>query len=106
MRVLALAAAAFMVSAMPAMASTDAQAGGVTGEMKPGEPMSRTGRSPGPPLDRGPATAEADRAFMSGGMVLEGAPGAPAPPPMAVPESAERSIERMRRGMEPGEAKR
>ena len=36
------------------------------------------------PLDRGPFTPEANRAFMGGGVILEGAPGAPAPPPSAV----------------------
>ncbi len=31
------------------------------------------------PLDNGPFTAEASRAYQGGGMVLEGAPGAPPP---------------------------
>jgi hypothetical protein len=36
-------------------------------------------RSHGTPLDRGPFTAEANRAYQGGGMMLEGAPGEPAP---------------------------
>jgi hypothetical protein len=31
------------------------------------------------PLDRGPFTPEASRAYQGGGVILEGAPGAPAP---------------------------
>lgn len=37
------------------------------------------------PLDRGPFTPEANRAYMGGGVVLQGAPGAPAPTPEATP---------------------
>lgn len=33
------------------------------------------------PLDRGPFTPEASRAYNGGGMVLEGPPGTPAPAP-------------------------
>lgn len=32
------------------------------------------------PIDNGPFTPEANRAYMGGGVILEGAPGAPAPP--------------------------
>lgn len=46
-----------------------------------------SGRSPGAPLDRGPYTSEANRAYMGGGVVLEGAPGVGAPMPQAVPNS-------------------
>jgi hypothetical protein len=42
-------------------------------------------RSPGPPIDRGPRTPEANRAFMGGGVVLEGVPGGPTPIPQALP---------------------
>ncbi len=35
------------------------------------------------PVDHGPFTPEANRAYNGGGAVLEGAPGAPAPPPSA-----------------------
>jgi hypothetical protein len=37
------------------------------------------------PLDRGPFTPEASRAYQGGGMILEGAPGAPAPKPEPTP---------------------
>jgi hypothetical protein len=40
-------------------------------------------RSNGVPLDRGPFTPEASSAYQGGGMILQGAPGAP--PPMAEP---------------------
>lgn len=68
MRVLTLGAA-LLLAAAPAMANlTDG--------------VSTTGRSPGPPLDQGPASAATDRAYSGGGAVLEGAPGAPAPAPL------------------------
>jgi len=47
-------------------------------------------RNPERPLDRGPFTPEASRAFRGGGVVLEGPPGAPAPPPQALPPSPPR----------------
>ena len=37
------------------------------------------------PLDRGPYTPQASGAFNGGGVVLQGAPGAPAPAPQALP---------------------
>src|SRR4051794_2610308 len=37
------------------------------------------------PLDRGPFTPEANRAYNGGGVILEGAPGAPAPEPRPLP---------------------
>jgi hypothetical protein len=39
-------------------------------------------RSPGPPLDLGPRTPDANAAHRGGGVILEGPPGAPAPPVM------------------------
>lgn len=41
----------------------------------------RPASSPGTPLDRGPFTPEANRAYQGGGVILQGAPGAPAPTP-------------------------
>ncbi len=41
--------------------------------------------SPGTPLDRGPFTPEANRAYQGGGIILQGAPGAPAPMPAPTP---------------------
>ncbi len=43
-----------------------------------------TGKYP-PPIDHGPYTAQANQAYQGGGMVLEGAPGAPPPRPQATP---------------------
>ena len=48
-----------------------------------GQPRSR--RAPPASLDRGPFTPEANRAYQGGGMILQGAPGAPAPTPEATP---------------------
>ena len=67
MRILTLAAAALMM-ATPAMAN-----------MYDGR--SSTGRSPGAPIDRGAPRSNTDGAYAGGGLVLEGAPGAPAPSP-------------------------
>ena len=47
--------------------------------------------APGPtatgevPVDRGPFTPEANRAYQGGGVILQGAPGAPAPMPQPTP---------------------
>jgi hypothetical protein len=37
------------------------------------------------PVDHGPFTPEANRAYQGGGMILQGAPGAPAPSPEPTP---------------------
>jgi hypothetical protein len=37
------------------------------------------------PVDLGPDTPEANKAYQGGGVVLQGAPGAPAPTPKATP---------------------
>lgn len=37
------------------------------------------------PLDKGPNTPEANGAYQGGGMILQGAPGAPAPKPEPTP---------------------
>ncbi|MEJ0020017.1 MAG: hypothetical protein WDN25_26415 [Acetobacteraceae bacterium] len=42
-------------------------------------------RGSGTPIDHGPFTPEANRAYQGGGMILQGAPGAPAPSPEATP---------------------
>lgn len=68
MRIPALAACAMLLAA-PALANLN-------------DGVSNTGRSPGAPIDRGPHTAEADKAYSSGGAVLESMPGAPAPAPI------------------------
>lgn len=45
----------------------------------------RTHPSAASSLDRGPFTPEANRAYQGGGVILQGAPGAPAPMPEATP---------------------
>ena len=42
-------------------------------------------RSAETPIDRGPFTPEANRAYEGGGVVLQGAPGAPPPRPEPTP---------------------
>ena len=37
------------------------------------------------PVDQGPTTPDANSAYQGGGVVLEGAPGAPPPPAKATP---------------------
>ena len=37
------------------------------------------------PIDKGPFTADANRAYQGGGVILQGAPGAPAPMPEPTP---------------------
>lgn len=37
------------------------------------------------PIDKGPTTPDANAAYQGGGVVLQGAPGAPAPTPQATP---------------------
>ncbi len=41
--------------------------------------------STGKPVDHGPYTPQANQAYQGGGVVLQGAPGAPAPTPEATP---------------------
>ncbi len=40
---------------------------------------------PGAPVDYGPFTPQANAAYQGGGMILQGAPGAPPPTPEATP---------------------
>jgi hypothetical protein len=49
------------------------------------QPTSQTGRSSQTPVDHGPFTPEANRAFMGGGVILQGAPGEPPPRPEPTP---------------------
>ncbi|MFT8245668.1 hypothetical protein [Roseomonas sp. BN140053] len=47
--------------------------------------MRRMRRSADASVDRGAATPDVNRAYMGGGVILEGAPGAPAPMPAPTP---------------------
>jgi len=78
MRALALAAAV-LLAATPAMAMNEGRhSGRGHGEHARGD---RAHMDRGARADRGARTADADRAYAGGGLVLEGAPGAPAPAP-------------------------
>lgn len=45
----------------------------------------QTSPSPQKPVDHGPFTPEANRAYQGGGVILQGAPGAPPPTPQPTP---------------------
>ena len=45
----------------------------------------RSSQSSEKPVDHGPFTPEANSAYQGGGMVLQGAPGAPPPTPQPTP---------------------
>ena len=49
-----------------------------------GQPIT-SGQSPQKPIDNGPNTPQANSAYQGGGVVLQGAPGAPAPTPQPTP---------------------
>ncbi len=78
MRMIWLAALLAFV-ASPAFAQTPTTLGGDV-QTKP----SATGDARRP-VDTGPNTPEANSAYQGGGMVLQGAPGAPAPKPEGTP---------------------
>ncbi len=80
MRALHLAALAAVLAGGPVLAQPAAIPD--SGSVDTG---SHTRRSPGPPVDRGPYTPQANQAYQGGGMVLQGAPGAPAPKPETTP---------------------
>ena len=85
---LALALIAVAFATGPALAQTapadDTSATHSTRGTHRAHPAHKT-RPQGTPLDKGPFTPEANRAYMGGGMILEGAPGAPAPRPEPTP---------------------
>ena len=53
---------------------------------RPAHPASAGhGHTGGSPIDHGPFTPAANRAYQGGGVILEGAPGGPAPTPEPTP---------------------
>jgi hypothetical protein len=50
-----------------------------------GASLAQPRRSAETPIDHGPFTPEANSAFQGGGMILQGAPGAPPPRPEPTP---------------------
>ena len=69
-------------STPPAPAATPAAA---PHRAAPHRAMSRGAQSADRPLDLGPNTPDANRAYQGGGVILEGAPGGPAPIPLPTP---------------------
>jgi hypothetical protein len=49
------------------------------------QPAGQVRRSSEVPVDHGPFTPEANSAYQGGGVILQGAPGAPAPSPEPTP---------------------
>jgi hypothetical protein len=96
MRKIGLLAAAAALMAMPALAQVQYEAAPQPlprAERAPLAPAprapatyesQRTGVPAGRPVDLGPRSPGANAAFMGGGVILEGAPGAPAPAPQAI----------------------
>ena len=80
-------AAAVALFAVPALAQpAPRHAGAMRHPHSRAHPVpARAGATGGAPLDRGPFTAEANRAYQGGGVILQGAPGAPAPTPAPTP---------------------
>ena len=74
--IITIAAIAGLVAG-PALAQTAAQPNAGA--------QSRPRGSAGGPLDRGPFTPEANRAYQGGGVILQGEPGGPVPVPEATP---------------------
>ncbi len=79
MRMIVLAAAFSALTAGPVLAQGATSA---AGEVKAQSAAPGTGQRP---IDNGPNTPEANSAYRGGGVVLQGAPGAPAPQPQATP---------------------
>ena len=88
MRPTTLFAAAFVLMAGPVLAQTtppDVSPPSAP-HRRPAHPASaRHGHTNGSPIDHGPFTPAANRAYLGGGVILEGAPGAPAPTPEPTP---------------------
>lgn len=96
MRRLVSASLAAMLAAGPALAQVASPAPQAPHPDRPSRhnpfqkpPPKPTSRVPvdeqGRPLDVGPFTPEASKAYMGGGVILQGAPGEPAPTPEATP---------------------
>ncbi len=69
------------VALMTLLACGSVSAQPATGQNTTGQTWHSTGK----PIDHGPFTPEANRAFQGGGVILQGAPGAPAPRPEPTP---------------------
>ncbi|HEX3350946.1 MAG TPA: hypothetical protein VHS58_22870 [Acetobacteraceae bacterium] len=74
---LAAAAAALLASGSAFAQQRTAGAGGNCAHVHPVPCYTSDGK----PIDHGPYTPEANRAYQGGGVILQGPPGAPAPNP-------------------------
>ena len=83
MRIILTFAAVAALAAAPALAQTAPRHH--TRHARAPHARAQPAASTGTPLDRGPFTPEANRAYQGGGVILQGAPGAPAPMPQATP---------------------
>lgn len=82
MRTILLAAAAISLAVGPALAETTKTHAAHRHATPAKAPASGGAERP---IDNGPNTPEANRAYQGGGVVLEGQPGGPAPVPQATP---------------------
>ena len=88
MRPTVLFAAALALMAGPVLAQTTPPQASPSPapHRKPAHAASaRHGHTGGTAIDHGPFTPAANRAYQGGGVILQGAPGAPAPTPEATP---------------------
>jgi hypothetical protein len=81
MKTIVIAAAVGLLAIAPAFAQ-----GGPSTEYATRTPGDSLGGHNWPkPVDHGPYTAQANAAYQGGGMILQGAPGAPPPAPQPTP---------------------
>ena len=86
MRLIPLIAAILALGSAPALAQTQDQTQDQTTPPPPAQAPKHHHHHTGQrPIDVGPNTPEANGAYQGGGVVLQGAPGAPAPTPQATP---------------------
>ncbi len=84
MRTVLIAAAAALIAA-PAVAQAADQPPGHPAPAKHHRASHASTGGAERPIDNGPNTPEANRAYQGGGVILEGQPGGPAPTPEATP---------------------
>jgi hypothetical protein len=78
------AALVAMLASMPLLAQSAFAQSSTMDQSAKKPPRHVAGKYPAP-IDHGPYTAQANQAYQGGGMVRQGAPGAPPPRPQATP---------------------